>query len=329
MPSALPDITAEQLNVISEIYQDYIDLQGVTGDTNLDIFLRSIMHVHGSPETNTDATRKKRWWVETTTGTVGEVDAAGVYQGIDFNEDRIVYETTGTMIEMGTYFKTASRNFAQLRQFISAIETTTEGQQEAARTFTRKNYGAIIDGWMRNAMITRLKKDLQDLLDAGENDTVFGDTIFAHTGPLNKTDNLINGGMSKDAIDTLVNRAHQAVDYQGNTLTFTQPKFFLVDSNILSKTISLLKNSMTVNETHRNILDLWNNDALVVPIKTAVAGDGYAFTSDPPIVFLVETVAPQSKIAEDDFGNPTWMLSHIYKFMWKSKVGGWKIKAAV
>jgi hypothetical protein len=317
--SAATGFTQEQLTHFEKFVQHLVTSFGITGNKPFNAFLNKIRMIHGSPAINSDETRTQRFFKEISTGTVAAVSSAGAYTGIDFNTSRIEYEQLLTMEQMGATFSIAERNIAKLSHFIGTIDTTESGIKSASRSFITLGYGDIIKKEILNKIATKVKTDVTTALTGATVATVYGDTIYANSGTLLNIDNLVEGAFTETTLDTIYNKLAAQVDYYGNSLFNIEPAFFIVDVSKAAECTKIIKNSMTVNESHKNILDYESaNGAIIVPLAVG-SGEVYVFTDDPQIVLLAETEEPVVKISFDEFGNMVMRGYFIYKVGFKGR----------
>lgn len=326
--SAATGFTQEQLTHFQKFVQHLVLKFGITGNLPLNAFLNKIRMIHGSPAVNSDETRTQRFFVEVSTGTVAAVSAAGAYTGTDFSASVTQYENLVTIAQQGATYSLAERNIAKLTHFIGSIDTSASGIKNAAIRFINEGYGMMIQTKLLNKIATKVKADLVTILEAGTSDTVYGDTVYASSGTLLNQNNLVTGAFADSSLDSLYNMFAAQQDYEGNGLFHLTPSFFCVDQASLASMTKIIKNSMTVNDAHKNILDFQNaNGAVIVPLAVS-SGVAYVFTDDNPLVFLCETTEPVVKIGFDELGNLVMRAYLIYKFGWSGRQGTAKVTGA-
>ena len=335
-------VTQEQITAANDMTNAYLEEYGLTGNSEVAIAMGAMQFIHGSPSTNYDDNRMKRIHATQTTGTVALVGTDGLPTSVDYGASRIPHEETYVMKQYMGVHSIIERDLAQLRDFIGSIVMDTAGIKDAFSRFKTSNIGQLFVDEINASMFSHVEGRLNTKLNAVTTDTIFSDEIAATSGAVINTNNIITGGFDETTPAALIKRSVAAVDYNGNKLKLTLPKVIFADAGTsYTKVLELMNPGQTINMSHKQIMDLFTtNQVLIVPFtatnvdkpaagdypsgytQSGTAGDVHVFTGQLPLKLMSETSVARVRFKNfDSYGNGGVLVDYIYAWIWTSRNG--------
>ncbi len=341
-------VTQEQLNAGTELLNLYVQEYGVTGNKDVQLAIKTMQILHGNPSVNYDDNRTKRVNMQKTTGTVSIVGTDGIPTSTDFGASRVPHEELYTMKQYMGVHSLIERNLAQLNGWYQSIVVTKEGIRNASQSLRMEGIGDIFVKEIAAAMFSHIIGRMEAFLNAVTTDTIYSDYIASNAASVIETKNIITGGFDLTTPASLISKAVAAVDYNGNKLDLIMPKIIFADAGTsYTKVLEIMNPGQTINMTHKQVLDLFNNEVLVVPFvstavdigvsddwptgktQSGVAGDCHVFTGELPFKLMSETMEPRIRPMNlDKYYNGGILVDFTYAWIWTSRNGYFYVQGA-